>query len=55
MDNRDIDFVVPETTADRSDLEEEDLPEVPRLTAEYVTYNGASYHAFMEVNNESDD
>lgn len=47
MDNRDIDLVVPETTTgslaggDRSDLEEEDVSDVPMLTVEYVTYNGA--------------
>ena len=53
MDNRDVDLVVPERTirsladGDQLDLEEKD---VPPLTLEYVTYNGASYYALVEVN-----
>ena len=53
MDNRDVDLVVPERArrsladGDQLDLEEKD---VPSLTVEYVTYNEASYRAFVEVN-----
>ena len=53
MDNRDIDLVVPDRArrsvadGDQLDLEEKDVPE---LNVEYVTYNGASYRAFVEVN-----
>ena len=53
MDNRDVDLVVPERArqsladGDQLDLKEKD---VPPLTVEYVTYNGASYYALVEVN-----
>ena len=53
MDNRDVDLFVPERArqsladGDQLDLQEKNVPE---LTSEYVTYNGASYHALVEVN-----
>ena len=53
MDNRDVDLVVPERTiqsladGDQLDFKEKD---VPPLTLEYVTCNGASYYALVKVN-----